>query len=61
MRRSTLVLVMAALAATVSTGNVQAQQDVRRLPVKEYVDKMKGGWIGQMAGVGLGGPTFCCC
>jgi hypothetical protein len=28
-----------------------------RLPVEEYVDKMKGGWIGQMAGVGWGGPT----
>jgi hypothetical protein len=29
----------------------------RRLSVAEYVDKMKGGWIGQMAGVGWGGPT----
>ncbi len=29
----------------------------RRLPVKEYVDKMKAGWIGQMVGVGWGGPT----
>ena len=29
----------------------------RRLPVKEYRDKMKAGWIGQMAGVGWGGPT----
>ncbi len=29
----------------------------RRLPVAEYVDRMKGGWIGQMAGVGWGGPT----
>jgi hypothetical protein len=32
-------------------------QEVRRLPVKEYVDKMKAGWIGQMAGVGQGAPT----
>ena len=32
-------------------------QKVRRLPVGEYVDKMKAGWIGQMAGVGWGGPT----
>lgn len=30
---------------------------VCRLPVAEYGDKMKPGWIGQMAGVGLGGPT----
>ncbi|HNY27520.1 MAG TPA: ADP-ribosylglycohydrolase family protein [Candidatus Sumerlaeota bacterium] len=28
-----------------------------RIPVKEYVDKMKAGWIGQMAGVGWGAPT----
>jgi len=30
---------------------------VRRLAVDQYVDKMKAGWIGQMAGVGWGGPT----
>ena len=29
----------------------------RRLPVKEYRDKVKAGWIGQMAGVTLGAPT----
>ena len=33
------------------------EQKFRRLSFKEYVDKMKGGWIGQMAGVGWGGPT----
>lgn len=32
-------------------------QQVRRLPVSVYRDKMAGGWIGQMAGVGWGGPT----
>ena len=30
---------------------------VRRIPVEDYVDKMKAGWVGQMAGVGWGGPT----
>jgi len=30
---------------------------VRRLPLADYVDKMKAGWIGQMVGVGWGGPT----
>ncbi len=30
---------------------------VRRLSRAEYLDKMKAGWIGQMAGVGFGGPT----
>jgi len=29
----------------------------RRLPVKEYRDKMKAGWLGQMAGVAWGAPT----
>ena len=29
----------------------------RRIPVKDYVDKMKAAWVGQMAGVGWGGPT----
>jgi hypothetical protein len=37
-------------------------QEFRRLSVHEYVDRMKGGWIGQMAGVSWGAPTefkFC--
>ncbi len=29
----------------------------RRISMSTYVDKMKAGWIGQMAGVGWGGPT----
>jgi hypothetical protein len=29
----------------------------RRLSLEDYRDKMAGGWIGQMAGVGWGGPT----
>lgn len=31
--------------------------EVRRLSLAEYRDKMAGGWIGQMVGVGWGGPT----
>jgi hypothetical protein len=34
-----------------------AAQDVRRISVKDYRDKMKGGWIGQMVGVSWGAPT----
>ena len=30
---------------------------MRLLPRAEYLDKMKAGWIGQMAGVAVGGPT----
>ncbi len=32
-------------------------KEFRELPVSTYMDKMKAGWIGQMAGVGWGGPT----
>ncbi|MBN1853172.1 MAG: ADP-ribosylglycohydrolase family protein [Pirellulales bacterium] len=38
------------------TGPAQAEE-FRRLSMAEYRDKMAGGWIGQMAGVGWGGPT----
>ena len=31
--------------------------EFRRLSIDDYRDKMAGGWIGQMAGVGWGGPT----
>jgi len=40
-------------SATGSAGDT----NVRRITVAEYADKMKAGWIGQMAGVGWGGPT----
>ncbi len=33
------------------------QPKAQRISVAQYVDKMKAGWIGQMAGVGWGGPT----
>jgi len=45
---------------SVSTACVRAEDNKsksRRLPVSEYVDKMKAGWIGQMVGVGWGAPT----
>lgn len=32
-------------------------EETRRLPVSEYRDKMKGGWIGQIVGVAWGAPT----
>jgi len=35
---------------------IRAEQ-FRRLAVSEYRDKMAAGWIGQMVGVGRGGPT----
>ena len=44
------------LVALISIASAQAQES-RRISVEEYVDKMKAGWIGQMAGVGWGAPT----
>ncbi|MFC1735795.1 ADP-ribosylglycohydrolase family protein [Candidatus Hydrogenedentota bacterium] len=35
-----------------------AEKDLeRRISMKEYTEKMRGGWVGQMAGVGWGAPT----
>lgn len=35
----------------------QEQRPVRRISLDEYRDKMEAAWIGQMVGVGWGGPT----
>jgi len=43
------------LARSIDTSASAAE--FRRLSVEEYRDKMAGGWLGQMAGVGWGGPT----
>jgi len=34
-----------------------SQPPTRQISVEDYIDKMKAGWIGQMAGVGWGAPT----
>ena len=58
MRNMVWLLTVAVLAVVVhGAAAVADDTQFRRLPVAEYVDKMKGGWIGQMAGVGWGGPT----
>jgi len=49
-----LSLLSPAAQAAQSAGKTQA---FRRLPVKEYRDKMKAGWIGQIIGVSWGAPT----
>jgi len=51
--RVTSFLAILVLAGTAAA----APPTERRLAVREYVDRMKAGWIGQMAGVGQGGPT----
>ncbi|TWT86665.1 ADP-ribosylglycohydrolase [Pseudobythopirellula maris] len=45
-----------ALLIVVAASTAGAEQ-VRRIAVDEYVDKMQAGWLGQMAGVGWGFPT----
>ena len=58
MRRLIAVTIAAAFVVCAGCAVVETKpKKVCRLPVEEYVDKMKGGWIGQMAGVGWGGPT----
>ena len=49
---SASLLLLAALADSTARA-----EEFRRLSVAEYRDKMAAGWIGQMAGVGWGGPT----
>ncbi|MHC4084858.1 MAG: ADP-ribosylglycohydrolase family protein [Planctomycetota bacterium] len=53
------LIAMMMVVGFILTGDISITRAAkfRRLPVKEYVDKMKAGWIGQMAGVGWGGPT----
>lgn len=59
MDKATLA-VLAAATAAFSLSAMRAPGETieyRRLPFEEYLDKMAGGWLGQMIGVGWGGPT----
>lgn len=57
------MVVIVALLSTMGCRSVRlarlypAQRGVRRISADTYIDKMKGGWVGQMAGVGWGAPT----
>ena len=52
----TVAVILGLVLAAVGDSEAGEEQ-FRRLAVEEYVDKMKSGWVGQMAGVGWGGPT----
>lgn len=56
MKRSAFAWVLTGVLA-LGSGALAQEGQVRRLPVKEYRDKMKAGWLGQMAGVAWGAPT----
>ena len=57
MTKLKVMVLVIGLVVLQNSSLLNAQTEYRRLPVKEYVDKMKAGWVGQMAGVGWGGPT----
>lgn len=63
-----LLIILMTIAVCLSLAVIGCQHDaltslslatgsVRSITVDDYVDKMKAGWVGQMAGVGWGGPT----
>ena len=52
-----LVLVAVLCGALALALTSAEAQTFRKLSLDDYRDKMAGGWIGQMAGVGWGGPT----
>jgi len=57
MRTLLLQLILGSLTIAVHTSFAFGeQQKFRRLSVAEYRDKMKAGWVGQMAGVAWGYP-----
>jgi hypothetical protein len=45
------------MLSSLFAAQAQGAGDIRRLPAKEYLDKMKAGWIGQIIGVTWGAPT----
>ena len=49
--------ILLALFITAYAVSAVHADNARRLPIKEYRDKMKAGWLGQMAGVAWGAPT----
>ncbi len=56
----TLCLVIGlTISASIALGQgvVDSTKDYRTLSAKEYTDRMTAAWIGQMVGVGWGGPT----
>ena len=51
------VLAIMTMAGLALGAQAAANEQYRRLPVDGFRDRLKGGWIGQMAGVGWGSPT----
>jgi len=52
-----IALLIVVFPTTVGVADADDAVQFRRLPVKVYRDKMKAGWVGQIAGVCWGAPT----
>lgn len=52
-----LIILIAIIFFASCNENISKEEKSRKISYEEYVSKMKAGWIGQMAGVGWGGPT----
>lgn len=52
-----LIVAVVTFGLVFAAGCQGTATQVRRITVNDYMDKMKAGWIGQMAGVGWGAPT----
>lgn len=52
-----LIILIAVIFFASCNGNISKEGKSRKIKHEDYIDKMKAGWIGQMAGVGWGGPT----
>jgi hypothetical protein len=57
MKRLNTLLLAGVICLGLYTSGSSAQTEYRHISADEYVDKVKAGWIGQMAGVGWGWPT----
>lgn len=57
MRRILLPVLIGVFIMSFAQENVARCQEFRKLPLTVYRDKMEAAWLGQMAGVGWGGPT----
>ena len=55
MKRINLLIYVLVFLVIISCN--QQSKNYKRISVDEFRDKMKGAWIGQMAGVGWGAPT----
>jgi len=50
-------LIVSFVVALMLASCSQSSKPYRKIKVSDYVNKMKAGWVGQMVGVGWGGPT----